>query len=81
MSKIHIVEPIVFLIDLDGFLKDLGHILGAFWQIVRRLVVQSIGKTTTQRNNERRNDKTTKQRTTKRPNTETTKQRNDQTPK
>ena len=54
-------------------LKDLGHILGAFFQIVRRLLVPSIGKTTTQRHNERRNDKTTKQRTTKRP--------NDQTPK
>jgi len=43
-------------------LTELAHILGTFFQIVRRLVVQCIGKTTTRRHNERRNDKTTTKR-------------------
>ena len=57
---------------------DFGPIIGGFWQLVGRLVVQSIGKTTTQRRNERRNDETTKQRTMKRTNHKKTKHRSDE---
>jgi len=50
---------------LNRVLMDLGRFL-------RRLVVQPIGKTTTPRHNERRNDETTKQRNDERGNNKTT---------
>ena len=58
----HVFGPRKLFSLFGWILTDLGHILGTFFQIVRLLVVQCIGKTTTRRHNERRNDKTTTKR-------------------